>query len=45
MVNPFPKMIERIGLRPERKGETNLLPFPKNKIIMDLINVSKENAS
>ena len=45
LVNPFPKMIERIAIRVEKKGDTSLLPFPKSKVIMDLINVSKENAS
>ena len=45
LVNPFPKMIERIGIRVEKKGDTSLLPFPKSKVILDLINVSKENAS
>ena len=46
LVNPFPKIIEKFSLRPDdRGGETNLLPFPKNKIILDLIKLSRENAS
>ena len=33
-------------MRPEdRAGDQNLLPFPKNKVMMELIKISKENAS
>ena len=35
MVNPIPKILERISMRPEDKaGDANLLPFPKNKTIL-----------
>ena len=39
---PFPELISSIGLR---TNESSILPFPKNKTLNDLINVSKENAS
>ena len=39
---PFPEIIANIGLR---TNESSILPFPKNKTLNDLINVSKENAS
>lgn len=33
-------------MRPEDKGgDQNLLPFPKSKVMLDLIKVSQENAS
>ena len=42
LVNPFPTMIDRISNRPaDPVGQTNLLPFPKSKIITDLGKVSK----
>ncbi len=42
MNNPFPGLIERISVRPDIN---TLLPFPKNKMINDLIKVSRESAS
>jgi hypothetical protein len=42
LVNPFPRIIEKFAVRPEEKNsEQTLLPFPKSKIIQDLIKVSK----
>lgn len=40
--NPFPDLIDRLANRKEQSG---VLPFPPNKMINDLIKVSKENAS
>lgn len=37
--NPFPNLIERISVRKEQSG--SILPFPPNKMIADLIKVSK----
>lgn len=36
--NPFPEIIANIAIRKEKEG---LLPFPLNKMIQDLIKVSK----
>lgn len=42
LVNPLPKILEKISTRPEDKsGDQNLLPFPKNKSMLELIKVSK----
>lgn len=41
-VTPFPEIIRRIGVR---TTSSSILPFPKNKVLNDLIEVSKENAS
>jgi hypothetical protein len=36
--NPFPKILENIGLR---KSANSLLQFPKNKMLEDLVKVSR----
>ena len=40
--NPVPGLLERIGMR---KSSSSILEFPKNKMLEDLIKVSRENAS
>ncbi len=40
--NPFPEIIDRIAVRKDQSG---ILPFPANKMISDLVKVSRENAS
>lgn len=42
--NPVPKLIEKLNAR-DPVEEKGLLPFPKNKQMLDLIKVSSENAS
>lgn len=42
LVNPIPKILEKFSMRPEdRAGDQNLLPFPKNKTMLELIKISK----
>lgn len=40
--NPFPDIISRLSIRLDKE---DVLPFPKSKMIQDLIKVSVENAS
>lgn len=43
-VNPFPELLKRISFKSERE-EGGILPFPKNKQLLDLMKVCVENAS